>query len=215
MLSLPPATGYSPHHGSPYIVTLDGPSARYVSPTIRATLDYLGECSAAAQSLSAPITTTSRLSTDPTQRVYIALTSQSTGEPLGFLKVGQRALYLTVPPMAAYGRFRDPSSFVASLKGKEVGGDSRGSGRGGASRLSASGRGVGTSAMEGTALGGSGSMWECNPLCVLDFFVDEKARRRGVGRALLECMMRTEGVVHPAVMAFVSTALLYLCAFGV
>ena len=50
--------------------------------------------------------------------------------------------------------------------------------------------------------------------CEHSIYTLPEAQRRGVGRALLECMMRTEGVVHPAVMAFVSSAL-YLCAIGV
>ena len=68
------------------------------------------------------------------------------------------------------------------------------------------GRSCQASARGSRRLGGAGSMWECNPLCVLDFYVEASARRRGVGRALLDCMMRSEGVAHPAVLAYVRAA---------
>ncbi len=34
---------------------------------------------------------------------------------------------------------------------------------------------------------------ECSPLCVLDFFVEECSRRRGVGKQLFDCMLKSEG----------------------
>ena len=174
---------------------LDSNGARYATRAISSQLDYLGESSALSQNLPTAITTCARLASDPTQRVYIALSSREAGEPLGFLKVGQKTLYLTVPSQAAYKRVPDPSALVASLKSNE--GSSGGvlrSSRGYRSNASSEGS---------TLLGGTGSMWECTPLCTLDFFVSEKARRRGIGRALLDCMMRTEGVIHPAVLAYV------------
>jgi len=190
MNTLPMAPGCVPN--SHPIVCLDSNSSRYASRAVSGQLDYLGECSALSQKLPGPITTCARLASEPSQRVYIALSSYESGEPLGFLKVGQKALYLTVPAQAAFKRVPDPSSLVASLKAKT-------SVSGTTSRHIRSAK----SLEGGTLLGGTGSLWECSPLCTLDFFVSERARRRGVGKALLDCMMRSEGVVHPAVLAYV------------
>lgn len=42
---------------------------------------------------------------------------------------------------------------------------------------------------------------EVDPLCVLDFFVDERCQRRGCGKALFEHMLAAEGVRRPETLA--------------
>jgi hypothetical protein len=194
MEALYPGHLASGNANSPPIVVLDSFSVCRCPRALQQCLDSLGAASAHAQRLPAAITSASRMSLDSSQRVYIALPWGYTGGqpcvPLGFLKVGQRALYLSAPARAALGGpVPDPSTMVASLAASSK--QSNGGGQRG-------GRGDG-----GRRMGGAGSMWECNPLCVLDFFVEEASRRRGVGRALFDCMMRSEGVAHPAVLAFV------------
>ena len=190
-----------PHHlakastNCPPIAVLDSAAVARSPRSLQVALDALGVASAEAQQLPSVITSASRMATDATQRVYIARPWDYAGQqpcaPLGFLKVGQRALYLAVPSRAAHcGPVPDPSTLVASLAARSSGG-------------AEGGRQRGRGAEGGRRLGGAGSMWECNPLCVLDFYVEAGARRRGVGRALLDCMMRSEGVAHPAVLAYV------------
>jgi hypothetical protein len=185
----------------PPIVVLESSAVGRAPRALQAALDALGEASAAAQGLGGAITTASRMSMDASQRAYIALPWGYTGAsgqactPIGFLKVGQRALYLSVPARAAnWAGVPDPSAFVARLAPQAAG-------------AAAEGRGArGSRGLEGghRKLGGTGSLWECSPLCVLDFYVEGSCRRQGVGRALLDCMMRNEGVRHPAVLAYVS-----------
>ena len=200
-----PMESLYPHHLAkqwdqlPPIAILDSAAVARSPRSLQVALDALGVASAEAQQLPSAITSASRMATDATQRVYIALPWDYAGQqpcaPLGFLKVGQRALYLAVPSRAAHcGPVPDPSTLVASLAARSSGGGGGAEG----------GRGQrGRGAEGGRRLGGAGSMWECNPLCVLDFYVEAGARRRGVGRALLDCMMRSEGVAHPAVLAYV------------
>ncbi len=160
------------------IVVFDSRSASCSTRALSAAFDGLGAASAHAQRLPAPITSTQRVAADVSQRAYIAL--DESGRPLGFLKVGVRTLYLALPARAAFGRFPDPGALVGAAR-------AAGARDAGARRV-----------------GGAGSMWECAPLCVLDFFVAEGERRRGVGRALMDSVLRSEGVPHPAVLAFVS-----------
>ena len=180
-LPLAAATDASPFQ----IVVLDSRSAAQSTRAFAAAFDSLGAASAAAQKLPAPITSAHRVASDASQRAYIAL--DEGGRPLGFLKVGVRTLYLALPARAAFGRFPDPGA---------LGGGARGGG--GGARAGAPARDGGL-----RRVGGAGSMWECAPLCVLDFFVAEEERRRGVGRALMDCALRSEGAPHPAVLAFV------------
>ena len=194
-----------PHHlarantSSPPIAVLDAAAVSRSPRALQAALDALGAASAEAQRLPAPITSAARMACDASQRVYVALPWGYSGggapcAPLGFLKVGQRALYLAVPPRAAGSAgVPDPSALVSSLAAAAAA----------AAAGSSSDRRGGGGARGSRRLGGAGSMWECSPLCVLDFYVEAAARRRGVGRALLDCMMRSEGVAHPAVLAYV------------
>lgn len=178
MDTLPALNGDSP---SLLISTVDSGVLKYHarSRDISFILDALGSASAAAQRLPAAITSASRVAADATQRVYVARDA-ATARALGFLKVGQRTLFISTPAAVAGTRLADPSTFIASL----------------ASRGDASARG------RAVARGG-GALWECAPLCVLDFFVEESARRRGVGRALFDAVLREEGVAAPAALAFV------------
>lgn len=43
---------------------------------------------------------------------------------------------------------------------------------------------------------------ECAPLCCLDFYVHEARQRHGTGQALFRAMLRSEGNVEPAGMAY-------------
>lgn len=175
------------------VVVLDSRSAACSTRDFARVFDSLGAASAHTQRLPAPITSTQRVAADVTQRAYIAL--DESGHPLGFLKVGVRTLYLALPARAAFGRFPDPGSLVGSRGGGGCGGGPRGA------------AGAGVASRDGglRRLGGAGTMWECAPLCVLDFFVTEEERRRGVGRALMDSVLRNEGAPHPAVLAFVRT----------
>ena len=148
-------------------------------------LDALGAASGVAQNLPTAITSAARTAGDPAQRVYVAIDASSF-RPLGLLKVGQRTLFVTLPAAAAHSRMCDPSAFVTSLS----------------SSASASSLAQNRAAVR-RATGGAGSMWEIQPLCILDFFVSEASRRRGIGRILFDCMMRVEGVSSPSVLAYV------------
>ena len=43
---------------------------------------------------------------------------------------------------------------------------------------------------------------DISPLCVLDFYVHESTQRRGLGKTLFEEMLRREGILHPARIAY-------------
>jgi hypothetical protein len=152
-------------------------------------LDWLGAESSSAQKLPAIITTAARVASDVAQRVYVAVEAGSL-RPLGFIKVGQRTLFVSVPAMAAHSRLSDPSAYVASLSQQRTSGarSTRGSSSSNVARV----------------MGGVGSLWEMTPLCLLDFFVTEESRRRGVGRILFDTMMGAEGVLSSAILAYVS-----------
>ena len=47
-----------------------------------------------------------------------------------------------------------------------------------------------------------GQMRDISPLCVLDFYVHESAQRRGQGKKLFDEMLKREGVLHPARLAY-------------
>ena len=47
-----------------------------------------------------------------------------------------------------------------------------------------------------------GQMRDVSPLCVLDFYVHETAQRRGQGKKLFDEMLKREGVLHPARLAY-------------
>jgi hypothetical protein len=145
-----------PHHlarantNSPPIAVLDASAVSRSPRALQAALDALGVASAEAQRLPAPITSAARMACDASQRVYVALPWGYSGggapcAPLGFLKVGQRALYLAVPPRAAGSAgVPDPSALVSSLAATAAaaaaaaagsGGDRRGGGARGSRRL--------------------------------------------------------------------------------
>jgi hypothetical protein len=114
-------------------------------------LDALGAASATAQRLGAVITTAAKLSGAPEQRTYIAYEGSAA---LGFIKVGPRQLFISVPGYVREGG----------------GGGSGGAGAGGGARGS---RADAYRAGEG---GLGPRMVEMAPLCVLDFFVFEAYR---------------------------------------
>ena len=157
-------------------------------------LDWLGAESSIAQKLPAIITTAARVASDAAQRVYVAVETGSL-RPLGFIKVGQRTLFVSVPAIAAHSRLSDPSAYVASLSQQRTGLSGARGTRGGAT--------LSTNSVA-RVMGGVGSLWEMTPLCLLDFFVTEESRRRGIGRILFDTMMGAEGVLSSAVLAYVS-----------
>lgn len=47
-----------------------------------------------------------------------------------------------------------------------------------------------------------GQMKEIQPLSVLDFYINELFQRRGHGKTLFDEMLKSEGNVHPAKVAY-------------
>lgn len=162
------------------VLTNRDPAKAWRLLDLRKYVNVLGEESARAQNLPRPITNDSKLSANSDQRLYYAY-ERRTNDPIGFIKVGLRQLFLVPPRIAS---FRPTHAYPAAL----YSGPSYSS-----LPKQSNGRDI---------IVHPSDFLETNPLCVLDFYVRQSHRRQGIGKLLFEIMMREEGVPHPSLLAF-------------
>jgi hypothetical protein len=93
-----PAASAAGSGGSYRIVCISGAALAKCGPSLRssgaaAALDAVGDLSARAQQLKAPITGADKLISQPDQRLYLALDRDTL---LGMIKVGKKTLFIRV-----------------------------------------------------------------------------------------------------------------------
>jgi hypothetical protein len=152
-------------------------------------VNTLGDASAKAQGLPAPVTTLLKLQTSGdaanggcAHRMYIASLGN---KAFGFIKVGRKQLFLSVPSYVREGKSRSAKRCDMITKGEIPGGQTTTE--------------MPTSPRLLSRGGGSSSMGivnqEISPLCVLDFFVHSSVRRSGIGRILFDQMAVQEALL--------------------
>ena len=145
-------------------------------------INTLGDASAKAQGLSVPVTTLLKLQTSAdisndgcAHRLYIA---SNGNKALGFIKVGRKQLFLSVPAYVRDGKSRSIKRCEMFRNESTPCGDS------------ISPRIIG----RGSSSNGIINQ-EISPLCVLDFFVHSSVRRSGIGRILFDHMILEEAIL--------------------
>jgi hypothetical protein len=154
-------------------------------------VNTLGDASAKAQGLPAPVTSLLKLQTSGdvanggcAHRMYIA---SSGNKAFGFIKVGRKQLFLSVPSFVREGKSRSARRCEMISDGTIRGG-------------SMNDNDISSSQTSPRSLGrGSSSTGIVNqeiaPLCVLDFFVHSSVRRSGIGRILFDQMAVEEAIL--------------------
>ena len=154
-------------------------------------VNTLGDASAKAQGLPAPVTSLLKLQTSGdvanggcAHRMYIA---SSGNKAFGFIKVGRKQLFLSVPSFVREGKSRSAKRCEMISNGTIPGGSTNDNDT--------------SSSQTSTRLSGRGSSstgivnQEIAPLCVLDFFVHSSVRRSGIGRILFDQMAIEEAIL--------------------
>ena len=154
-------------------------------------VNTLGDASAKAQGLLAPVTSLLKLQTSGdvanggcAHRMYIA---SSGNKAFGFIKVGRKQLFLSVPSFVREGKSRSARRCEMISNGTIPGGTTNVNDT--------------SSSQTSTRLSGRGSSstgivnQEIAPLCVLDFFVHSSVRRSGIGRILFDQMAIEEAIL--------------------
>lgn len=154
-------------------------------------VNTLGDASAKAQGLPAPVTSLLKLQTSGdvanggcAHRMYIA---SSGNKAFGFIKVGRKQLFLSVPSFVREGKSRSARRCEMISNGTIPGGSTNDNDT--------------SSSQTSTRLSGRGSSstgivnQEIAPLCVLDFFVHSSVRRSGIGRILFDQMAIEEAIL--------------------
>lgn len=154
-------------------------------------VNTLGDASAKAQGLPAPVTSLLKLQTSGdvanggcAHRMYIA---SSGNKAFGFIKVGRKQLFLSVPSFVREGKSRSARRCEMISNGTIPGGTTNDNDI--------------SSSQTSTRLSGRGSSstgivnQEIAPLCVLDFFVHSSVRRSGIGRILFDQMAIEEAIL--------------------
>ena len=154
-------------------------------------VNTLGDASAKAQGLLAPVTSLLKLQTSGdvanggcAHRMYIA---SSGNKAFGFIKVGRKQLFLSVPSFVREGKSRSARRCEMISNGTIPGGSTNDNDT--------------SSSQTSTRLSGRGSSstgivnQEIAPLCVLDFFVHSSVRRSGIGRILFDQMAIEEAIL--------------------